>query len=130
MTKKSQAILSREELRKIANKHLKDKVDAIPHRVAILNKGAQLTSGDRDKTYGDPHSNMTHMAGMLNSYFANVIKDYKFTAEDAAIIMVIAKLSRLKANSSVPYHEDNYIDAATYTAMAGASRKVQEDEIR
>jgi len=98
----------------------------IPHRVYILNKGAELTSGDRDRTYGDPHDNMTHMAGMLNAYFSNV-SPYKFTAEDAAIIMVIAKLSRLKANPGVPYHEDNYIDAAAYTAMAGASRRIQDE---
>lgn len=98
-----------------------------PHRVQILNKGAALTSGDRDKTYGNPHSNMVHMAAMLTSYFSHSIV-YDFTAEDAAIIMVLAKLSRLKANKGTPYHEDNYIDAATYTAMAGASRKIQEEE--
>jgi hypothetical protein len=95
-----------------------------PHRVKILNKATALTSGNRDQTYGDPHKNMTHMAGMLTAYFSSVTK-YKFTAEDAAMIMVIAKQSRCKANPGTPFHEDNYIDGAAYLAMAGASRGIQ-----
>ena len=99
-----------------------------PHRVKMLNKAAALTAGDRDKTYGDPHQNMSHMAGMLTAYFSSVTK-YKFTAEDAAMIMVIAKQSRCKANLGTPFHEDNYVDGAAYLSMAGASRRIQDESL-
>ena len=94
-------------------------------RVQVLERGASLTSGDRDKTYGDPVSNMAHFAGMLTAYFSSVM-DYEFSPEDAAQIMVMAKQSRCKANPGTPFHEDNYVDGATYLAIAAECREAME----
>lgn len=104
---------------------------AVPLRVQILNEGAALTTGERSAMYGEAYQNMRHMAGMLTAYFINLISEpdsmncYIFTAEDAAQIMVLAKLSRT-ANRTAPFHKDNYVDAATYTAIAGECREIQE----
>lgn len=88
-----------------------------PTRVKILEHGAALTAGERDKVYGPPVVNMQHFAGLLTAYFSNLL-DYEFTGEDAAQIMVMAKLSRT-ANRGVKYHEDNYTDQSVYSAIAG-----------
>lgn len=80
----------------------------------MLNTAANLTSVDRAKVYGDAKTNMTHFALMLTAYFSP--KGVEFSAEDAAMIMVLAKNSRVAVGK---YHPDNYIDAAAYVAIAG-----------
>ena len=85
-----------------------------PLRIDILGIAAQLTGTDRQKVYGDAKTNMTHFAGMLTAYFAP--KGVEFSAEDAAMIMVLAKNSRVAVGK---YHLDNYVDAAAYVAIAG-----------
>lgn len=77
----------------------------------LLRKALQLTEGDRQATYGDPIHNLTKMAQMCSAYF-----DVEISANDVAIIMVFAKLSRVPAS---PTHEDNYVDGAAYFAIAG-----------
>lgn len=85
-----------------------------PIRVQMLETAASLTSVDRQKVYGDAKTNMTHFAGLLTAYFAP--KGVEFSPEDAAMIMVLAKNSRIAVGR---YHPDNYIDSAAYTAIAG-----------
>jgi hypothetical protein len=51
------------------------------------------------------------MARLVNAHF-----DTHFNSGDMALIMVMAKLSRINASKA---HEDNYIDGATYMAIAG-----------
>lgn len=89
-----------------------------PLRVEILNTGAVLTNGDRDKDYGSPLVNYTHTAAMLTAYFKDKI-GYEFTAEDACMIQVLVKASRVAGGH---FKLDNYIDGATYLAMAGECR--------
>lgn len=97
-----------------------------PMRVQMLNKASELTSADRNKVYGSAYNNMRHFAGMLSAYFTGSTEGYKFTAEDAAQIMVMAKMSRCKANSGLKFHQDNYVDAAAYSAIAGECRMMEE----
>lgn len=113
----------------------------IPHRVHCLEVAAKLTGVDRQKVYGDATVNMTHFAAMLTAYFetrfdldlgdlSKVPQPSKakcFTAEDAAMIMVIAKLSRVAVGKN--HHEDNYIDSAAYVAIASECRLFQEDKL-
>jgi len=80
-------------------------------RANILQQGINLTTGDRNQSYGDPHTNLTRMAALVNAQF-----DTHFNSGDMAIIMVMAKLSRIGASV---LHEDNYVDGATYMAIAG-----------
>lgn len=103
-----------------------------PKRVQILTAGAALTTGDRQKVYGEAYDNMKHFAGLLSAYFADKIREegnegmnrFLFSTEDAAMIMVLAKNSRIAVGKS--YHEDNYVDGATYTAIAGEARDKEE----
>lgn len=113
----------------------------IPHRIHLLETAARLTGVDRQKVYGDATTNMTHFAAMLTAYFENRFDldlrelskvpqpgDVKcFTAEDAAMIMVLAKLSRVAVGKN--HHEDNYIDSAAYIAIASECRLYQEGQL-
>jgi hypothetical protein len=82
-----------------------------PIRANILEKGIGLTTGDRAATYGEPIVNLTRFAELLSAYFG-----MQFSAHDAAMTMVLAKISRIPASIN---HEDNYIDGAVYFAIAG-----------
>lgn len=93
------------------------------HREQLLADAARLTGGDRNEAYGHPFTNLTHMADMVTAYihgkygFSNTLN-----AEDMAWIMVLAKISRTVASLK----DDNYIDAAAYSAIAGECRTISE----
>lgn len=95
---------------------------AQPPRVAMLNRAAQLTGVARQRVYGDAVANMTHFADMLTAYFNEAIHEdvakggFEFSHEDAAMIMVLAKISRISVGK---WHEDNFVDGAAYLAIAG-----------
>lgn len=88
-------------------------------RIEILNKAAELTGGDRNKAYGSPKPNMTCFANLVTAYLNGRYHGQdtaRFDAVDGAVIMALAKISRIAAN---PAHEDSYIDGAAYLAIAG-----------
>lgn len=87
-----------------------------PARVAILNEGAKLTSGDRDATYGDPVINLA-CSGELKAVFRKYMQRKLSTAELEAIDMVLTKVGRIATGPK--FHRDTYVDAATYMAIAG-----------
>lgn len=92
-------------------------VDAAPIRVAILHEGAHLTDGARDAVYGPPSINMG-CAGELKQVMQKYIGSrYMSLAEREALEMALTKLGRIFTGHSV--HRDNYVDAATYIAIAG-----------
>lgn len=86
-----------------------------PLRVQYLNKGASLTSGDRDAEYGDPLVNM-RCAGELKAVIRRYLSRPMDPGEAEAIDMVITKLSRVATGAP---KADTYIDGATYFAIAG-----------
>lgn len=89
-------------------------------RDKILNTACALTTGPRAEAYGEPYANMLNFASLLAGYFEarwSVSPD-SVTAEDAAFIMVLAKMARTIDHDLAP-HADNYIDLAAYAAMAG-----------
>lgn len=89
----------------------------IPKRVAIMRQGINLTNGDRNKTYGSPHPNLTTFAHLVNSYLKGLgWEGPKLDSVDGSMIMVLAKVSRVAVNKQ---HEDNYVDGSTYFAIAG-----------
>jgi len=77
----------------------------------ILNKAKELTEGNRVDTYGDVNDSMEVFANLLSAQFGHT-----YNKTDAAIIMVLAKLSRIGFSYE---HQDNYIDGAAYMAIAG-----------
>lgn len=93
-------------------------------REQLLHQAANLTGGDRNASYGHPHNNLTHMADMVRAYFKGKFGyDLALTSEDMAWIMVMAKASRTVAS----FKDDNYIDAAAYSAIAGECRKLLDE---
>ena len=95
-----------------------------PERVSLLEKGIELTSGDRDKAYGDPWTNLTACAQLWEAYLsAKLNEDIKLVAEDVAHMMQLVKMTRTFHGS---YHRDNYLDNAVYGAIAGECRKQEE----
>ena len=98
--------------------------DKRPERVRLLERGIELTSGDRDKTYGDPWSNLTSCAQLWEAYLsAKLSHDIKLVAEDVAHMMQLVKMTRTFYGR---YHDDNYLDNAVYGAIAGECRKYEE----
>lgn len=86
-----------------------------PARVRLLSTAIALTSGDRNQAYGDPSVNLTCHAELLAVY-EKYAKGKHHPSHDAAIIQVLAKLSRIACGS---FREDNYIDGAAYFGIAG-----------
>lgn len=86
-----------------------------PERVKILNEGARLTSGDRDKEYGPPAVNMA-CSGALKKALRDHMTREMTPAELEAIDMALTKIGRLATGTP---KRDTYVDAATYLAIAG-----------
>jgi hypothetical protein len=96
-----------------------------PERVRLLRRGISLTSGDRNKTYGDPWDNFTDCALLWKAYLgAKYGFVGKLVAEDVAHMMQLVKMARTFSGG---YHDDNYIDNATYGAIAGECRKIEQE---
>jgi hypothetical protein len=87
-------------------------------RLRILARAAELTGGDRQQTYGSPWVNLERIAELWTVYLDCGVT---LKAESVAWMMVLLKMAR--TDSGWPYHEDNYIDAAAYAAIAGECRK-------
>lgn len=95
------------------------------HRKDILETGINLTTGDRNKTYGSPYKNHEDIAKGWE-----VILGIPVRPDQVAACMAWLKLARTTKKSD---HMDNYIDGAVYMAIAGelaaeeaANRKANE----
>ncbi|MGN6451436.1 MAG: DUF6378 domain-containing protein [Brucella intermedia] len=86
-----------------------------PLRVKLLLEGTQLTSGARDKEYGPPAVNMA-CSGALKKALRDHMTREMTPAELEAIDMALTKIGRLATGTP---KRDNYVDAATYLAIAG-----------
>jgi hypothetical protein len=101
-------------------------------RESILRTAKALTCGDRNKSYGPPYDNLSDCAALweayINSKWGCIVQNgdsyaVRITAEDVAWLMSLVKMTR----SFYPgYHNDNYVDAAAYAAIAGECREIQE----
>jgi len=86
-------------------------------RLRILARAAEVTGGERQDSYGPVAQNLQRIADLWTAYLD---REVVITAEDAAWMMVLLKMARSGAHG---YHEDNYVDAAAYAAIAGECRK-------
>jgi hypothetical protein len=77
-------------------------------RAAVLDTAKSLVISDRNKDYGSPRSNFEQTASLWSEY-----KGVAFDAHDVAVLMILAKISRL---STSPGKMDNWIDIAGYAA--------------
>ena len=83
----------------------------------IINKAADLITRDRQKDYGDIDTNYKKFAAFLNIFFDDV---EKVKPSDAALLMVLLKISRMKQGI---FNEDTFSDAIGYLGIAAALRK-------
>ena len=83
-------------------------------REQILLDGAALTAGDRNRTYGEPTPNLKLQMTLWLAY-RNVADARHSAAHDAAMQHVFSKIARIATGK---LHRDNYVDAATYLAIA------------
>lgn len=98
-------------------------------RQKILETAINLTKGDRNKTYGSPYNNLSCYARLCQAYLdgkPDKELGQEITPVDAAIFMVLAKVSRVAANYN---HKDNYVDGSAYFGIAGENAQLfQEGE--
>lgn len=90
-----------------------------PVREQILQTAINLTTGDRNRTYGSASVNMECLAAFMRVYqgYRGPRSDPdNFSAHDAAMFMVLSKVARIAVGSNL--HTDNYIDGAAYLAIA------------
>lgn len=85
-------------------------------RLRILKRAAEVTGGERADSYGPVKQNLQRIADLWTAYLG---REVVITAEDAAWMMVLLKMARSRADG---YHEDNYVDAAAYSGIAGECR--------
>lgn len=82
--------------------------------MSILQQAHQLITGDRQKDYGNPASNLGIIAAQWNSYIEQKYGDIvNLNAEDVCWMMALLKMSRQMHKSS----PDNLIDAAGYIGL-------------
>lgn len=79
-------------------------------------QAANLISGDRKKTHGEPEYNMAVSAGLLNAFLHNKLKE-PLTSADIAMVMALMKAARIVSGGN--HNPDDYIDLIGYTAIAG-----------
>lgn len=106
---------------------------AKPTRETMLNAAKALTCGDRNKSYGPPHDNLSDCAALweayLNTKAACLVSDgnsyaVRITSEDVAWMMALVKMTR---SFQPGFHYDNYVDAAAYSAIAGECREILQE---
>jgi len=79
-------------------------------RSYILNTADELINGDRESHYGTPQENFARIAQGWS-----VLLEADVTPEQVALCMAWLKMARLVNGP----HEDSYVDAAAYMALAG-----------
>ena len=94
-----------------------------PYRVSLLENAIAHTNGERNIEYGTPFDNLTASAGLQTAYIIAKYRGkeidentFELSAEDAAWLMVLTKISRTFAGR---VKADTYEDAAAYAAIAG-----------
>lgn len=98
-------------------------------REKILYTAAKLTSGDRDRSYGEPVGNMQDIARLWQAYLdckrINNEGYIQLTGEDVAHMCSLMKMGRTFSTVLTP---DTYIDSACYEAIAGECAEVERGD--
>jgi hypothetical protein len=96
-------------------------------RETILDEAKRLTTGDRNKTYGDPYDNMKTFATLIDTYLRALgWTGPPLDSVDGSMVMSFSKSARIAVNKG---HQDNYVDGTAYVAIAGecAVRELEKD---
>ncbi len=79
-------------------------------RAEILRDAEALTTGDRNRDYGEPRQNMARIAEIFNAMTGGSLD-----AREVALFHLATKLARLDHSRG---HRDSYVDGAAYLAIA------------
>ena len=79
-------------------------------RTQVLRDAATLVNGQRNRDYGEPIDNFERIAVGWR-----VLLGADVTPHQVALCMAWLKMARL---CETPTHEDSYVDAAAYAALA------------
>ena len=79
-------------------------------RAEILDTAKDLITGDRHEQHGEAHQNFARIAALWS-----IILNHDVDATQVALCMAWLKIARLIHGP----HEDSYVDAAAYMALAG-----------
>jgi hypothetical protein len=90
-------------------KEVFEREQELTERVALLNAAASLTSGDRQKDYGNPVDNMYHIAQIFNAITGHNIK-----TSEVPMFHIATKLARMQTS---PTKRDHYIDIMAYAGI-------------
>lgn len=93
-------------------------------REHVLWMARHLIVEDRHDQYGPAAVNFAKIANLWNAYLG--LGDCLLSPEDVAMMMVLFKCARIRANND---HQDNFIDAAGYVALASEMAMIQNGEI-
>jgi hypothetical protein len=88
-------------------------------RSLVLAEAMDLVTGDRNRDYGEPIENFERIAAGWR-----VLLGADVTPHQVALCMAWLKMARL---CETPRHEDSYVDAAAYAALA-AQLVVEQDD--
>lgn len=93
-------------------------------KTTILEVAAELTSNDRNKTYGHPKDNFEMIARLWDAYIdhrriawkrENPSEGFQIEAHDVAQMFILTKVARL---ANTPGHRDSLVDIAGYARTA------------
>tara|TARA_E500000318_G_scaffold105642_1_gene112765 strand:+ start:842 stop:1294 length:453 start_codon:yes stop_codon:yes gene_type:complete len=93
------------------------------HILKLTNTAKDICLNDRHKTHGDVAENHRTIAAFWSSYLSIAIKP-----SQVAAMLALVKLSRVK--NGMVYNEDNFVDATSYVAIAGALRADELDILK
>ena len=89
---------------------VKEKFKKEANRSVLLAEASSLTSGERNKDYGDPVENMTHIASIFNAITGHDIKP-----SEVPMFHIATKLARRRTS---PLKRDHYVDIMAYVGIA------------
>lgn len=88
-------------------------------RAEILEEARKCVCGDREEDYGSPENNFRTIADLWTVYLGTPV-----TPKEAAIMMALLKIARIKAGTKT----DNFVDLAGYAACAGEIAENEDPE--
>ena len=87
------------------------------NRDDILHEAISAITVDRAATHGNAEDSFTSIAKLWDWWLQNrPVPEAELLPEDVAMMMALFKIGRIAGN---PSHEDNFVDVAGYTAIAG-----------
>jgi hypothetical protein len=91
-------------------------------RQQLLTEAFELTSKDRNNSYGSPEDNFQNIADYWNTYMSqrgiidtHHVNTILLTAQDVGQLMILLKMARIATNLD---HRDSLVDIAGYAACA------------